>query len=113
MATARTVTVYVGDITEAKEYYCEELGFDFVAQYDDRILQLRNKGVLFLIERIADHLSKPSATICTRTNGLTKEVARLRGNGTTFIHKTPRPFPEEIYTPCGRPDPDFHKPSMN
>ena len=113
MTDARTVTVYVGDIQEAREFYCSELGFDFVAQYDNRILQLRNKGVLFLIERIADHLSKPSATICTRTNGLTQEVARLQGTGTVFIHKTPRPFPEEIYLLCGKPGLGFHKPSNN
>ena len=113
MTDARTVTVYVGDIQEAREFYCRKLGFDFVAQYDDRILQLRNKGIVFLIERIADHLSKPGATICTRTNGLTRKVPRLRGAGTTFIHRTPRPFPEEIYMACGKPGAGFHEPSKN
>ena len=101
MAKICVVGVYVHDIQQAKEFYCDKLGFEIAREYGDCILQLKNEGVTFIIEKIeGDFPSEPCITMAVPTNDLAKEMERLRGLGVTFIHDTPQQFPEGIFAAC-------------
>ena len=101
MAEICVVSVYVRDIQQAEEFYCGKLGFEVARRYGDCILQLKNKGVTFVVEEIeGDFPSEPCITIGVPTNDLVKEMERLRSSGITFIHDTPQPFPEGIFAAC-------------
>ena len=92
------IGVYVHDIQEAREFYCDKLGFEIAREYGDCILQLKNEGVALIIEKIeGDYPDGPCTVIGTQTDNLTKEMERLRGLGVTFIHDTPQLFPEGVY----------------
>ena len=101
MAGICVVGVYVHDIQRAKEFYCDKLGFEIAREYGDCILQLKNEGVTFVIEKIeGDFPSEPCIAIGVPTDDLVKEMARLRGSGATFIHDAPQQFPEGIFAAC-------------
>jgi lactoylglutathione lyase len=101
MAGICVVGVYVRDIQQAKEFYCDKLGFEITREYGDCILQLKNEGVTFIIEKIeGDFPIEPCITIGVPTNDLEKEMATLRKSGVTFIHDTPQQFPEGIFAAC-------------
>jgi lactoylglutathione lyase len=101
MAEICVVGVYVHDIQKAKEFYCDKLGFEIAREYGDCILQLKSKGVTFIIEKIeGDFPDEPCTAICISTDDLGKEMERLRDLGTTFVHDTPQQFPEGIFVAC-------------
>lgn len=101
MAEICVVGVYVRDIQQAREFYCDKLGFEITKEYGDCILQLKNEGVTFIIEKIEGNFpSGPCMTIGVPTNDLGKEMERLRKSGVTFIHDTPQQFPEGIFAAC-------------
>jgi lactoylglutathione lyase len=92
------IGIYVHDLQEARAFYCDKLGFEVAREYGDCILQLKNEGVTFVIEKIeGDFPDEPCVVIATPTGNLVEEMERLRGLGVTFIHDTPQPFPEGIY----------------
>jgi len=93
------VGVYVRDIKAARQFYCDKLGFEVAAEYGDCIVQLKNEGVVFVVEEIqGDFPQEPCVVIATPTDDIEKEMARLRKLGVTFIHDTPQPFPEGVFT---------------
>ena len=95
------IGVYVRDIQQAKEFYCDTLGFEIAREYGDCILQLKSEGATFIIEKIeGDFPSEPCMTIGIPTDDLGKEMERLRESGVTFIHDTPQQFPEGIFVAC-------------
>jgi catechol 2,3-dioxygenase-like lactoylglutathione lyase family enzyme len=101
MAEICVVGVYVHDIQKAREFYCDKLGFEIAREYGDYILQLKNHGVTFIIEKIeGDFPSGPCMTIGIPTKDLVKEMERLRNMGVMFVHDTPQRFPEGIYAAC-------------
>ena len=92
------VGVYVRDIKAAREFYCDKLGFEVAAEYGDCILQLKNEGVVFVVEEIqGDFPEEPCIVISTPTEDIEKEMGRLRELDVTFIHDEPQPFPEGVY----------------
>ncbi|MDY7040613.1 MAG: VOC family protein [Chloroflexota bacterium] len=98
------VSVYVRDIQEAREFYCDKLGFEVAREYGDCILQLENDGVTFVVEKIeGEYPDKPCTVIATQTDDLAGDMEKLRGLDVTFIHDTPQPFPEGVYAACRAP----------
>ena len=92
------VGVYVRDIDAAREFYCDKLGFEVVAEYGDCILQMKHEGIVFVVEEIqGDFPEEPCTVIATPTDNLEAEMDRLRGLGVTFIHDTPQPFPAGMF----------------
>lgn len=105
MAEICVVGVYVRDLQKAREFYCDQLGFEIEREYGDCILQLRNQGVTFVIEEIeADSPSEPCVAIGMRTDHLTDEMERLSDLGVTFVHDTPQRFPEGVFAACRDPE---------
>jgi catechol 2,3-dioxygenase-like lactoylglutathione lyase family enzyme len=92
------VGVYVRDIDAAREFYCDKLGFEVAAEYGDCILQLKQDGVVFVIEEIEGTFPEaPCTVIATPTDDIEAEMNRLRELGVNFIHDTPQPFPAGVF----------------
>ena len=99
------IGVYVRDLEQAKEFYCDKLGFEVARRHGDCILQLKNESVTFVVEKIeGDFPSEPCVAIGVPTDDLEGEMERLRSSGVAFFHDTPQPFPEGMFAACRDPD---------
>jgi catechol 2,3-dioxygenase-like lactoylglutathione lyase family enzyme len=105
MAEICVVGVYVRDLPEAREFYCEKLGFEIVREYGDCILQLKSNGITFVVEEIqGDFPDQPCVTIGVRADNLDWEMERLSDLGVTFFQETPEPFPAGVFAACEDPE---------
>ncbi|MFX1416554.1 MAG: VOC family protein [Promethearchaeota archaeon] len=102
MTRIRVIGVYVDDIDEALDFYCNKLGFEVEHRYDECLVHLKNEGPPLILEEVeeSNELKYPGATqvvLCIEAENLEEEAARLRGLGVEFVHDHPQRFPAGTY----------------
>ena len=103
MKSVCVIGVYVHDMEQALNFYCDTLGFQIRHTYDDNCLvHLENEGPALILEKT----EKPSPNkypeeaqiaLGIETKNLDETVAKLSAKGVRFMHDTPQEFPAGLY----------------
>ena len=98
MRNFAVIGIYVDDIDQAKEFYCDALGFEIENTYNNGcILQMKSEGPTVIVELV----DKPSnavypgvsqVVLCVATDNIEKTSKEFREKGVNFIHDEPQPF---------------------
>ncbi len=105
MSNVCVVGVYVKDLAAAKRFYCDTLGFEVEHEFGDCIVQLKNQGLPFILQKIeAGYPERASHVLNVTVDDLKKSMKRLAGKGIQFLHSEPQPCPVGVY--AGLKDPE-------
>ena len=98
MTSVSVIGIYVDNIKEAVEFYCDQLGFKIQNQYNDGcIVMLENDGPTLILEQVEQKAEKkvPGSSqivICIATNDIVTRSKELRKLGVKFVFDEPKPF---------------------
>ncbi len=105
MSNICVVGVYVNDLAAAKQFYCDVLGFEVEQEFGDCIVQLKNNGVPFILQKIENGYPENTTHVLNISVGnLMDRMKELRGKGVEFLHSEPQACPVGIY--AGLKDPE-------
>lgn len=105
MSSVCVVGVYVRDLAAAKRFYCDTLGFEVEHEFGDCIVQLKNQGVPFILQKIeAGYPERASHVLNVKVDDLRRSMHELTGKGVRFLHRDPQPCPVGVY--AGLKDPE-------
>ncbi|MFW9931625.1 MAG: VOC family protein, partial [Candidatus Thorarchaeota archaeon] len=109
MPKLAAITIYVDDLEQARDFYCEKLGYDIAYTFENGIA-LKSEGVFIVLEKTASRsMSKYQETaqivLGLETENLDKTREVLGELGVLFVHQEPLPFPRgrfiSIFDPSG------------
>ncbi|MFX0108177.1 MAG: VOC family protein [Candidatus Hodarchaeota archaeon] len=98
MVSICVIGVYVHNMDEALDFYCNKLGFEVARKYDDCLIHLKNEGPPLILETV-DESNSPrypgssQVVLCVETKDIEEESNRLRELGVDFVIDSPQPFP--------------------
>jgi catechol 2,3-dioxygenase-like lactoylglutathione lyase family enzyme len=103
MTSVCVIGIYVHDMEQALDFYCNKLGFKVKQVYDkDCLIQLENDGPTLILEKV-DNPSNPKYpggsqfVLCIEAKNLEQTAKKLEAMGVQFLFNTPQPFPEGIF----------------
>ena len=95
------LSVYVENLSEARQFYIDTLGFEVTAEYGDCLLQLKSEGLTLVLEQVeGDYPGRPCVIPAVEVDNLEEEIARLKQAGVTFIQDQPQDFPAGQFIAC-------------
>lgn len=98
MDSFAVIGIYVDNIDNAKEFYCDILGFEVENSYEEGcILQLKSKGPTVILEKVdrpstAEYPGGSQVVLCVTTDNIDMTSKEYRERGVNFIHDKPEPF---------------------
>ncbi len=99
MTSICVIGIYVNDIDQALDFYCNKLGFEVAKKYDDGCLvRLENEGPTLILEKVeepsnAKYPQTSQVALGIETKDLEETANRLREMNVDFVHDAPQPFP--------------------
>ncbi|MFQ5832371.1 MAG: VOC family protein [Candidatus Thorarchaeota archaeon] len=99
MTSICVICIYVNDIDQALDFYCNKLGFEVAKKYDDGCLvRLENEGPTLILEKVAEpsnakYPQTSQVALGIETKNLEETANRLREMNIDFIYDAPQPFP--------------------
>ena len=103
------ITIYVDDLDQARQFYCDKLGYD-VAYTLENVIALNNDGVYIVLEKTksknrSKYPDSAQIVLGLETENLEKMSEVLGKLGVRFVHEKPQDFPRGrfigIYDPAG------------
>ncbi len=103
------LTIYVDDLDQAREFYCDKLGYD-IAYTMENIIALQSEGIYIVLEKAStkNKLRYPESSqvvMGLETENLDKTCEVLGKLGVKFVHDSPQDFPRGrfvgVYDPAG------------
>ncbi len=86
MSNVCVVGIYVRDLAAATRFYCDVLGFEVEREFGDCIVQLKNHGVPFVLQKIeAGYPEKTSHVLNVTVDNLKRTMQELERKGITFF----------------------------
>jgi lactoylglutathione lyase len=105
MSNLCVVGVYVRDLAAATRFYRDVLGFEVEREFGDCIVQLKNNGVPFVLQKIeAGYPEKPSHALNVAVDNLQEKMQELKRKGVVLLHSDAQPCPVGVY--AGLKDPE-------
>lgn len=98
MASICVIGIYVDDMDKAVEFYCEKLGFEEAARYDDGcIVRLKNEGAPVILEKVEkvgkiEYPGHSQIVLGIETDNIEQTSKELKAKGVEFLHDKPQAF---------------------
>ncbi len=91
------VTIYVHDLREAEEFYCNKLGFD-MKHRSDSLIHIENDSVDIILEKVeqrstAKYPGTSQIVLGIATSNLSMTMSVLIDLDVSFLHSEPKKFP--------------------
>lgn len=103
MKSICVIGVYVHDMEQALDFYCNKLGFKIHHAYDNNCLvHLENEGPALILEKTEKptpvrYPDEAQIALGIETKNLNETTAHLSAKGVQFMHDTPQEFPAGLY----------------
>lgn len=97
------VTIYVSDMDQAVDFYCNKLGFEIHERFGDDLLQLAHDGIPLILTRVErssqnDYPNVAQTVVSLDSSDLKATLSDLKSKGVDVIYDTPREFPGGIFS---------------
>ncbi|MCJ8013500.1 VOC family protein [Paenibacillus sp. KQZ6P-2] len=97
------ISIYVSDLSKAKEFYCEKLGFEISREYDENTVSLQHDSipiVLFQVDQPStiEYPQQSQVVLGMQTDNITASIQELESQGIEVIYKSPQACPVGYYT---------------
>jgi predicted enzyme related to lactoylglutathione lyase len=96
------ISVYVSDLEQAKQFYCDIVGFEISKTYGDEVISLQHEGVSLILQKTDkdthhDYPRESQVIIGIHSLDIQSSIAELQSKGAEVIFDTPQPCPAGLY----------------
>ncbi|GIP05129.1 Catechol 2,3-dioxygenase [Paenibacillus sp. cl141a] len=97
------LSINVSDIQQAKQFYCDILGFEISRVYDDQIVSLKHEGMSLVLQKCdrptnTEYPHEAQVIIGIETPDVNEAIANYKSKGVDVIFDTPKPCPPGLYS---------------
>lgn len=97
------LSINVSDMDQAKQFYCDLLGFEISKVYDEQIISLKHEGLSLILQK-CDRITKTEypyeaqVIIGIETADVGAAISNYKSQGVEVIFDTPQPCPPGLYS---------------
>ncbi|PGZ97356.1 glyoxalase [Bacillus pseudomycoides] len=102
------ISINVTNIKQAKDFYCEKLGFEVSREYSDCIVGLQHNGVPIILNKVekitnVNYPQQAQIVLGIETDNLMETIASYKEKGIEIIYDTPQKCPPGYFSACKDP----------
>jgi len=97
------LSIGVTDMHEAKEFYCNKLGFKISKEYCEDIISIENNNFPLILQKVekntsSDYPKEAQVIFALQTNDLIKTIQEYKEKDIEVLFDTPQKCPPGYYT---------------
>ncbi|AWP26109.1 Glyoxalase/bleomycin resistance protein/dioxygenase [Paenibacillus vortex V453] len=97
------LSINVSNMDQAKQFYCDILGFQISKAYSEEIISLENEGLSLVLQKCdritkTDYPHEAQVIIGIETADVSAAISKYKSQGVEVIFDTPQPCPPGLYS---------------
>lgn len=97
------ISIYVSNMELAKQFYCEQLGFQIAQEFDETLVELLHDGIPVILCQVelatqSNYPNQSQVVIGLQTDNLVQSITEMKDKGIEVVYNTPQPCPPGYYS---------------